>query len=174
MLRTFAIVACVAALGAAGCHMQEPTSPAGGLAYVVPPQPPDLGRYPARLAADVPYMSSTGQFRGVCGGPDPMFAFDKATAKPTSAPTMQVLANCMTQGALRNRSIRLVGRADPRGSEAYNQRLGLARAERVKRYLVNQGVEPARIAVASLGEQDASYERADWRTDRRVDVELLE
>ncbi len=86
---------------------------------------------------------------------------------------MQVLANCMREGPLRDRAIRLVGRTDPRGStEAYNDRLGLERAERVRRYLIVQGIAPERILTATAGKADASPFPDDWATDRRVDVEL--
>jgi OmpA-OmpF porin, OOP family len=68
--------------------------------------------------------------------------------------------------------VQLVGRADPRGSEEYNEKLGLERAERVKSYLVGQGVEPGRVLTKSLGEKDASPSPADWPNDRHVEVGL--
>jgi outer membrane protein OmpA-like peptidoglycan-associated protein len=170
ILSTMALLA----LGvAAGCHTPEPTSPVAGLTRPVdPPMPPDLGRGPARVSVDLFAAYQPGDVGLVCKGQDPTFKFDSAKAGPRQYLTMQVLANCMREGPLRDRAIRLIGRTDPRGTEAYNERLGLRRAEQVKRYLVDQGVEPDRVETASLGKDDASPNPRDWRTDRRVDVEL--
>ena len=52
-------------------------------------------------------------------------------------------------------TIELEGHTDWVGSDAYNERLGLARAETVKRYLMGQLGYPAdRISVISFGERD--------------------
>ncbi len=64
---------------------------------------------------------------------------DSAFVKPTS--TAQGLA-----------VIALEGHTDSIGSEAYNQRLGQARAESVKRYLIKLGIPAERINVVSYGE----------------------
>lgn len=44
------------------------------------------------------------------------------------------------------------GFTDPVGSPRYNQRLGLARAEAVRRYLVERGLSPERVRAVSYGE----------------------
>jgi outer membrane protein OmpA-like peptidoglycan-associated protein len=46
-------------------------------------------------------------------------------------------------------------------------------AERVKRYLVANGIDPARIDTRSLGKTDASPAPQDWASDRRVQIELV-
>ena len=43
----------------------------------------------------------------------------------------------------------------------------------VKKYLVGQGVDAGRVLTASMGKADASPFPKDWRTDRRVDIELI-
>jgi peptidoglycan-associated lipoprotein len=78
----------------------------------------------------------------------------------------------MKSGPLKDRRIALTGRTDPRGSENYNEKLGLERAERVKRYLVANGIDSARIETRSLGKTDASPAPQDWAADRRVEIEL--
>jgi peptidoglycan-associated lipoprotein len=169
----FAAIAAAFAL-ASGCTMYEPDSPVAGLTRPVdPPMPPDLGHGPARVSVDYYAMFMTNGVRSLCAGPDPYFKFNSATTGARDQPTMQVLANCLETGPLRGRTIRLVGRADPRGSDAYNERLGLQRAERVKRYLVDAGVAPERVVTASAGKDDASPFPKDWPTDRRVDIELV-
>ena len=85
---------------------------------------------------------------------------------------MKTLADCMMSGSLRDKSIVLIGRTDPRGTEEYNEKLGLERAEKVKSFLVSQGVDGSRIRTTSLGKDDASPLPADWAGDRRVEVKL--
>lgn len=176
-IRTLAAVfafATGAALFAPACHSPEPRQPDKGLTPpVAPPQPPDLGRGPDRVSVDVYRVYLGDGTRGVCGGPDPYFAFDSAQTDTRQTPTMQVLANCMKDGPLRDKSIRLIGRADPRGTDDYNDKLGLERAERVKKYLVTQGVEADRIQTDSAGKRGAKATPDDWPADRRVDVELV-
>jgi peptidoglycan-associated lipoprotein len=111
--------------------------------------------------------------RSLCSGPAPFFQFDSASATG-SQPTMQTLVNCMLSGALKGKAIRLIGHTDPRGSAQYNDKLGMERAERVKRYLVTNGVEADRIQTASVGEEEASGAPQDWPKDRRVEIQLAQ
>jgi outer membrane protein OmpA-like peptidoglycan-associated protein len=160
--------------GVAGCDQPEPKSPSVGLTEPIhPPQPPDLGRRPPTVMETIMLsMYINEDVRHVCQGPDPFFKF--AASKPTDRDraTMRVLADCMTVGPLQGKSIVLVGRTDPRGTEEYNERLGLERAEKVKSYLVANGVDDKRVQTASLGKTDASPFPADWPGDRRVEVRL--
>lgn len=67
------------------------------------------------------------------------------------------------------------GHADYIGSEEYNQRLGLRRAERVMKELAQLGVEPARMSVASFGESKPVVDQqADWAraVNRRVEFRV--
>lgn len=70
------------------------------------------------------------------------------------------------------------GHADSIGSDEYNQRLGLRRAETVKNELLGLDIDPARLSVASLGEskplidQDTDWARAvNRRAEFRVTVQ---
>jgi peptidoglycan-associated lipoprotein len=61
--------------------------------------------------------------------------------------------------------------ADPRGSAAYNQALGLRRASGVASFLERYGVDTSRILKTSRGKLDAvGRDEAGWAIDRRVDV----
>jgi outer membrane protein OmpA-like peptidoglycan-associated protein len=61
----------------------------------------------------------------------------------------------MPKGSARGVSVALEGHADWTGPEAYNQKLGLARAETVRRYLTEQLRIPAeQISVVSYGENN--------------------
>lgn len=70
------------------------------------------------------------------------------------------------------------GHTDSVGSDEYNQRLGLKRAETVKNELLGLGVDPARLSAVSLGEskplidQDTEWARAvNRRTEFRATVQ---
>ena len=69
-----------------------------------------------------------------------------------------------------------VGHADAIGTDAYNQKLSVARSEAVKAYLVSKGVEKNRIYTEGKGE---SSPVADNKTNegraknRRVEVEVI-
>jgi len=69
-----------------------------------------------------------------------------------------------------------VGHTDSIGSEAYNQRLSVRRAEAVKAYLVSKGIEANRIYTEGKGEKQpiADNKTAAGRAkNRRVEVEVV-
>jgi outer membrane protein OmpA-like peptidoglycan-associated protein len=165
----------LSALAASACaRSQPPTSPSVGLTQAInPPRPPDLGHYPSRTEYGQLYRIYIGEpVRTICSGPAPFFEFDSDKTTPSDQPTMQTLVECMISGPLHGKSIVLIGHTDPRGTAAYNAKLGLERAERVKKYLVTNGVETGRVLTETHGLQGASADEKDWPLDRRVAVEL--
>lgn len=69
-----------------------------------------------------------------------------------------------------------VGHADAIGTDAYNQKLSVARSEAVKAYLVSKGVEKNRIYTEGKGESSpvADNKTAEGRAkNRRVEVEVI-
>jgi len=76
----------------------------------------------------------------------------------------------------RNVYLEIQGHTDSTGPAAYNQHLGLMRAESVRRYLHDQGVALDRLATISYGE-DAPVEPNDTANgramNRRVEVVVL-
>ena len=158
----------------AGCRSPEPESPSAGLTSVEAPRAPDLGRGAPRVTAEGAYnMYVAEPVRKVCSGSVPFFEFDSSDTRDTDQPSMQTLAECMTSGPLSGKSIKLIGHTDPRGTPTYNEKLGLVRAERVKHYLVTHGVDPTRVQVESLGEDQASPAPQDWPKNRRVEIQLV-
>jgi CheY-like chemotaxis protein len=54
----------------------------------------------------------------------PKFDFDKTELTSEDRSVLQQIATCVTTGPLRGRTLKLVGRADPRGEVEYNMGLG--------------------------------------------------
>jgi outer membrane protein OmpA-like peptidoglycan-associated protein len=158
-----------------GCDPPEPTSPSVGLTEPFnPPMPPNLGRAPGTVEVDGLYsMYITEPVHSLCAGPDPFFAFDSSKPKSDDQPTMKTLLVCMISGPLQGRTIRLIGHADPRGTAEHNDDLGLRRAEKVKSFLVANGVDQARVETASMGAEGAEQAPKDWGKDRRVQIQLV-
>lgn len=103
----------------------------------------------------------------------PKFDFDSTALSSNDRDLLQKLGTCLTTGPLKGRSIKLVGRTDPRGESEYNMNLGGARASNVRDFLKALGLDAARVAETSRGALDATgQDEETWRKDRRVDVSL--
>ena len=69
-----------------------------------------------------------------------------------------------------------VGHTDSIGTDAYNQKLSVRRAEAVKTYLVGKGVEKNRVYTEGKGEKQpvADNKTAEGRAkNRRVEIEVV-
>lgn len=106
----------------------------------------------------------------------PKFDFDESELLPLDYEVLGKIGRCLSsQGALHGRSIRLIGRADPRGTMEYNMALGARRAHNVGAFLEEFGIERGRIFETSRGELDATgTNEATWQIDRRVDILLAD
>lgn len=112
---------------------------------------------------DLPDTSSEGA----------LFSTNSAALRPRGKHLVDHLADCLLRGELRRESIVVVGYADPRGSEEYNQDLGLLRARSVQRRLSWRGVPRARVRVVSVGESRArGWGPESWQLDRRIEIRL--
>jgi peptidoglycan-associated lipoprotein len=101
------------------------------------------------------------------------FPFDSARLEGNDLQTLHAVADCFKNGPLKGRSLKLVGRADPRGDAEYNMVLGESRAGSVASVLTNRGLSSSHISTTSRGEIDATgADEAGWSKDRRVDLLL--
>jgi outer membrane protein OmpA-like peptidoglycan-associated protein len=133
--------------------------------------PPDLGRGAPRAETDEMMMYLPTEVQTLCVGMDPKFAYNSQGVEGKDNKSLHVLAECMKTGPLAGKTLRLVGHADVRGSEPYNDRLGKRRAEAVKMYLMKTGIPSDRLVTATVGKTGSSPPPEDW--DRRVDFELV-
>lgn len=111
----------------------------------------------------------------LCDLPEARFDFDSAKLSKSATATLDALATCFISGPGKDKNMRLVGHADPRGTDDYNMGLGQRRAGSVSAYLAKKGLAEDRMETSSRGELDATgSDEQGWAKDRRVDILLAE
>lgn len=99
------------------------------------------------------------------------FDFDRSNIRP-GADTERLQAKLGIMQANSGLQLLIVGHADERGSDEYNMALGMRRALSAKKWLTDRGVDPSRIAVRSMGEEqpvDARSNEEAWALNRRTE-----
>jgi len=105
---------------------------------------------------------------------DAFFDFDKAVLKPEGKSKLDGLVGQIKDITLE--VVIAVGHTDSVGSDAYNQKLSLRRAEAVKAYMVSKGIEANRVYTEGKGKKQpvADNKTADGRAkNRRVEIEVV-
>jgi OOP family OmpA-OmpF porin len=126
---------------------------------------------PAPKAAPAPAPAAASK---VTYAADAFFDFDKSVLKAEGKAKLDDLVGKVK--AINLEVIIAVGHTDWIGSDAYNQKLSVRRAEAVKAYLVSKGIEKNRIYTEGKGEKQPI---ADNRTkegrakNRRVEIEVV-
>ena len=149
----------------------------------VPPPPPPPAPAPAPRPAPAPAPSAAPPAAAVVPAPtsekvtfaaDAFFDFDKSVLKPEGRAKLDDLVSKMS--GLNLEVIIAVGHTDSVGTESYNQKLSIRRAEAVKSYLVGKGVEKNRVYTEGKGEKQpvADNKTAEGRAkNRRVEIEVV-
>jgi OOP family OmpA-OmpF porin len=117
---------------------------------------------PAPAAAKVTYAA------------DAFFDFDKSVLKPAGKAKLDDLVGKVK--GINLEVIIAVGHTDSVGTDAYNQKLSVRRAESVKAYLVSKGIEKNRIYTEGKGEKQpvADNKTKEGRAkNRRVEIEVV-
>jgi OmpA-OmpF porin, OOP family len=105
---------------------------------------------------------------------DAFFDFDKSVVKPAGKAKLDALVSKVK--GINLEVIIAVGHTDSIGSDAYNQKLSVRRAEAVKAYLISKGIEKNRIYTEGKGEKQpvADNKTKEGRAkNRRVEVEVV-
>ena len=103
-----------------------------------------------------------------------LFDTNKSDIKPNSRASLDDLVGKI--GDLKLEVLVVTGHTDSTGSQAYNEKLSVRRAEAVKAYLVGKGMEANRIYTEGKGERQpvADNKTAQGRAqNRRVEVEVV-
>ena len=105
---------------------------------------------------------------------DAFFDFDKSVLKPEGKAKLDDLVSKIK--GINLEVVVAVGHTDSIGTNAYNQKLSVRRAESVKAYLVSKGIEKNRIYTEGKGETQpiASNKTKEGRAkNRRVEIEVV-
>lgn len=159
----FALVAAVFAVGFSfvGCtddeqKTEEPVAPAATEEPATPPAEETPAPAPTAFTPDTVY-----------------FAFDDYTISGEAQTKLNALADHLKADA--KVVAQIEGHCDERGSIEYNLALGDRRAQSVKNYLVQLGVDAARLTTISYGEEKPAsdgHDEAAWSQNRRAQFVL--
>jgi OmpA-OmpF porin, OOP family len=150
----------------------EPEHLENGKCVAPPPPPPAAAPEPAPTPA--PAAAPVPTSEKVSYSADAFFDFDKAVLKPAGKASLDDLV-----GKLKDINLEViiaVGHTDSVGTDAYNQKLSVRRAEAVKAYLQSKGVEAKRVYTEGKGEKQpvADNKTAAGRAkNRRVEIEVV-
>lgn len=138
------------------------------------PAPVAAPAAPAPAPAPAPVVPVAPATEKVSFAADAFFDFDKATLKPEGKAKLDDLTDKVKGITLE--VIIAVGHTDSVGSDAYNQKLSVRRAEAVKAYLVSKGIEKNRVYTEGKGEKQpiADNKTKEGRAkNRRVEIEVV-
>jgi len=105
---------------------------------------------------------------------DAFFDFDKAVLKPEGKAKLDEVVTKLN--SINLEVIIAVGHTDSVGSDAYNEKLSVRRAEAVKAYLVGKGIEKNRVYTEGKGKKQPVAENktaAGRAKNRRVEIEFV-
>jgi OOP family OmpA-OmpF porin len=157
------------ATAAPGCDGAPAPAPAP---VVAPPAP--VPAPPAPVPAPPAPKPPVAVTEKITYGADALFDFDKSVLKPEGKASLDELVSKI--GKVTLEVIIAVGHTDSIGTDAYNQKLSVRRAEAVKTYLVDKGIEKNRIYTEGKGEKQpvADNKTAEGRAkNRRVEIEVV-
>ncbi len=164
------------ATAAAGCDGAIVAAPAPAPAPAAAPRPAapaPAAAAPAAAPRPAPAPQPPAATK-VTYAADAFFDFDKSVLKPEGKAKLDDLTGKVKDINLE--VIIAVGHTDSVGSDAYNQKLSVARAESVKAYLVSKGIEKNRVYTEGKGEKQpvADNKTAEGRAkNRRVEIEVV-
>ena len=160
------------ATAAKGCDgaLTPPPPPAPAPAPAAQPAPPPPAAAAPRPAPAPQPPAATK----VTYAADAFFDFDKSVLKAEGKAKLDDLVGKVK--GINLEVIIAVGHTDSVGTDAYNQKLSVRRAEAVKAYLVSKGIEKNRVYTEGKGEKQpvADNKTAEGRAkNRRVEIEVV-
>jgi peptidoglycan-associated lipoprotein len=146
-----------------GCSHAKPKPEPPAAAFA---PPPPTAQPPARQ--ENTEDTSTREARA--DGDSIYFNFDSALLDSRS--TLQEVSKQLTRN---QKTVRIEGNCDERGTTEYNIALGEKRARAAKQYLERLGIHGRRISVVSYGSErpkDPGHDEAAWSKNRRDDFRI--
>ncbi len=104
------------------------------------------------------------------------FKTNKAVIKPESYEVLNQVAEVMVRYTY-IKQVQIEGHTDDRGRDSYNLKLSQKRADAVREYIINQGVDEARVLSVGFGETipiDDNKKKEGRANNRRVEFTIME
>jgi len=102
------------------------------------------------------------------------FEFNSSELQPQATAQLRQLRSALTSQALIKDRFMVAGHTDAKGNPQYNQQLSQRRAEAVRRYLVDNGIEAERLQAVGYGaEHLAQPDHPEDASNRRVEIRNL-
>lgn len=150
----------------AACASQKPKEVAAAPAPVAAAAPAPAAAPAAQTAVD-----PLNDPNSVLAGRSVFYPFDISAVQDADKPLVTAHAQYLSEHA--DRTVRLEGNCDERGSTEYNLGLGQRRADGVKKMLEMGGAKAAQLTSVSYGEEKpraAGHNEAAWAQNRRTDL----
>ncbi len=127
---------------------------------------PEVQKAPDRSAEEAPARETA---KTVFVNENIHFAFNSSVLSDQARQILNSMADYLRTNP--DITITVEGHCDDRGTDAYNIALGKRRAESVKNFLVDLGIDTNRLNIVSYGEQRPTamgHSEASWAKNRRA------
>jgi peptidoglycan-associated lipoprotein len=106
---------------------------------------------------------------GLCALKPVYFSFNDHNVRPQDQAVLEENFKCIK--TVKDHKVHLNGHCDPRGTEEYNLALSNQRAQSVRKYLEELGVNADQLLVVPKGELEATgTDEEGWAKDRKVEL----
>ena len=169
-------VAALALLAVAGCASHPKPPPPAPSAAAAPQGPygQGYGASPRGEVSNAPLPGTARDFV-VNVGDRVYFDYDQSEIRPDARPILADQAGWLERYP--EVRVRIEGNCDERGTREYNFALGARRADAVREFLIDHGVNAGRITTISYGKErpiDPGHDEVAWAKNRNAHTAIVE